>query len=128
MHNFSFNRQAMDEYLRLERARQTCFVKCREEKPKVPSDYFSEDELSFFHGVIQRATCIRKCEEDLAGLQPTGGIPQSVQKDFQKREGYNYLQMALYQVRYSSSGIHVCPRGWGVGVEVEEVKVQRERQ
>lgn len=89
----------MDEYLRLENARQTCFVRCRKEKPKIPSDYFSEEELSFFHGVIQRATCIRRCEEDLAGLQPTGGIPHSIQKDFQKREGYNYLQMSLYQVR-----------------------------
>ena len=88
----------MDEYVQLERARQTCFVKCREEKPKAPADYFSEEELSFFHGVIQRATCIRRCEEDLAGLQPMGGMPQTIQDDFNKREGYNYLQMSLYQV------------------------------
>ena len=88
----------MDEYSRLERARQTCFVRCREEKPKVPLDYFHEEELTFFHSVIQRASCIRKCEEDLAGLQPTGGIPYTILRDLQKREAYNYLQMSLYQV------------------------------
>ena len=89
----------MDEYFRLEQARQTCFAKCRKEKPKVPSDYFNEEELSFFHGVIQRATCIRKCEEDLAGLQPSGGMPLTIQRDLERREGYNYIQMSLYQVR-----------------------------
>ena len=89
----------MDDYARLESARLACFTKCHEEKPKVPSDYFDEDELKFFHGVIQRGSCIRQCEEDLAGLQPIGGIPSNIQNDLDTREGYNYLQMALYQVR-----------------------------
>lgn len=94
----------MDEYGRLERARQTCFARCQEEIPKVPSDYFHEEELVFFHNVIQRASCIRKCEEDLAGLQPSGGMPSTILRDLEKREGYNYLQMSLYQV---------CRRGKG---------------
>ena len=89
----------MEEYARLERARQTCFVKCRDKKPKMPPDYFDEEELTFFHNVIQRASCIKQCEEDLAGLQPLGGLPQTIVKDLHKREGYNYLQMALYMVR-----------------------------
>ena len=108
----------MDEYVHLESARQTCFVKCHKEKPKVPSDYFSEEELTFFHGVIQRATCIRQCEEDLAGLQPTGGIPLNIQRDFHMREGYNYLQMSLYQV--GSHIVHTSEHEKGQ----EEVKGQ----
>ena len=101
----------MDEYARLENARQTCFVKCRDEKSKVPSDYFEDEELTFFHNVIQRASCIRECEENKAGLQPTGGIPINIAADLHDREGYNYLQMALYQVCERVDGESKVRRG-----------------
>ncbi len=88
----------MDEYGRLEDARLQCFKTCRAEV-EYPSnkDKMTQDQI-YFYAVIHRKQCIRRCEEDLLGLLPSGGVSSHVLQQLEYKNGYNYLQVALYRV------------------------------
>lgn len=87
----------MDEFDQLELARLKCFKECEEETPR---DAFSSEDskLQFFSRAIQRASCIQRCEEGALGLLPWGGVSHYVLDQLNRKEGHNYLQMALYKV------------------------------
>ena len=95
----SYLRHALEDYNRTVQARSKCFEKCLRQKTAAPSDYADDSELRFFHAAIQRAACIERCREDYVGARPVGGVPSYIVEHMQKKEVYNYLQMALHQVR-----------------------------
>jgi len=100
-----YHSQAMDEFQRVEDARLQCFKKCSREEIRYPShrDSMTQDQV-FYFTVIQRKHCIRRCEEDIVGLLPIGGVASQVVKQLKRKDGYNYLQVAYYRVSSGEPG------------------------
>lgn len=94
-------RQALSDYQKLEEARLKCFAKCKNERSKISSGLYSgsDEDLQFFTGVLQRAACIERCKKGFVGARPQSAIPYYIGEQLRNKEGYHYLQMALYQVR-----------------------------
>lgn len=88
-------RQAVDDYAREEKGRRKCYETCRGEGGRALD---TDAEGEFFQRVVQRSSCIERCKEDFVGVRPAGGVPSYIEDHMKKREAYNYLQMALYQV------------------------------
>ena len=89
----------MEEYDALEAARLECFTKCREEGvPDAGSHADMTKSQLFFYVTIQRKHCIRWCLEDALGLLPSGGMASHVLRQLKRKDGYNYLQVAYYNV------------------------------
>ena len=113
----------MEEFKELELARLQCFKQCKGHKVKVQPELQDDEELQFFNNVITRAWCIRRCEEKVVGLTPWGGVSHYVLDQLKAKEGYNYIQMSLYQVRVIGGvvglnghnmyviGRQLCPKG-----------------
>ena len=108
----SYFRHALEDYNRTMQARSKCFEKCLRQKTAAPSDYADDSELRFFHATILRAACVERCREDYVGARPVGGVPSYIVEHMEKKEIYNYLQMALHQVsqgkKMSATSIFVC--------------------
>lgn len=101
-------RQALEEYGHVEETWRKCFRLCQGEERSVPGDYMRDQEVEFFHRVIQHSTCIRLCKESHLGVQPEAGIPTYVKEHMEELEGYNYLQMALYQEKKVREAMKAC--------------------
>lgn len=85
----------MDEFSRLEEARQYCYANCTQERSKVTNEWV---ELQFFECVLQRRQCIRHCVEERVGLVLEGGVPLRVLRNLKNREGLKYLHKAYQKV------------------------------
>lgn len=89
----------MEEYKALEEARLKCFKECGQTPPLHYADFQTVDvQLQFFLRVFEHGSCIRKCEEGVVGLMPWGGVTHYALDQLRNRDGYNYLQLALYKV------------------------------
>ena len=90
----------MEEYDKLELARLECFKKCQAEEIDPNIDHEERKlQQNFFYAVTYTVYCVRRCEKELMGLIHIGGIPSHVLDQLKRKEGYNYLQMCLYNVR-----------------------------
>ena len=95
----------MEEHRKLEQARLECFKKCKGQEVLLTSDYPEDRELKFFHSVIQESWCIKHCEEDLVAPITRGVVTSFVFNQLKSKEGYNYLQIAYYNVRAVDRGL-----------------------
>lgn len=94
----TYFRQAVADYSRVVKAREQCYAECKGETFSAPQGYADSGELRFFHGVLQRSTCVEKCKDGVAGGQWLGGVSGKVEENMASRKPYNYLQLALYKV------------------------------
>eukprot|EP00731_Ephydatia_muelleri_P019626 Em0012g451a len=90
-----FNR-AMKDYNQLAEARLKCYAKCRRSPTEQPLEYSGDTELAFFNVILHRSACIEKCKEDFVGVCPISAAPYSIADLMERKEPYNYLQMAYY--------------------------------
>ena len=88
----------MEEYKKLELARLECFEKCEDQDTTITSEFSAEPEYRFFFTVIEKAHCIKSCKENMLGLVPWGGVSSILLDKLKKKEGLNFLQMALWKV------------------------------
>ncbi|XP_069803434.1 prolyl 3-hydroxylase 1 [Dendropsophus ebraccatus] len=85
----------------LRRNRITCRMQCADR-----SDFFSQppgwgpvQDLSFFHTVLERAECVRRCERDKMGAPASYYLPgEELELEFRKKTPYNYLQVAYFKI------------------------------
>ena len=96
----TYFRQAIADYTRVVKAREQCYAECNGQTVSVPQDYAHSGDLRFFHGVLQRSTCVEKCRERVTGGRWLGGVSGKVEENMASRKPYNYLQLALYKVGF----------------------------
>ncbi|XP_010210683.1 PREDICTED: prolyl 3-hydroxylase 3 [Tinamus guttatus] len=57
-------------------------------------------EAAFFERVLQRADCLQHCLGRRLGGPPSAHrVSHAIQRDFEQREPYNYLQVAFFQLK-----------------------------
>lgn len=89
---------ALQDYNQLVEARLKCYAKCRRSPTAKPLQYYGDMELKFFDVVLHRSGCIERCKEDFVGVYPMSAVPHSIADQMEKKDAYNYLQMAYYHV------------------------------
>lgn len=95
--------RALHSYSQLLEARRGCQGRCREESGFVGPPVAPSWETRFFDRVLQRAECLGECLGRRLGSEPSlHRASREIQEDFEQREPYNYLQVALFQVRGGS--------------------------
>ncbi|XP_043357091.1 prolyl 3-hydroxylase 3 isoform X2 [Dermochelys coriacea] len=92
--------RALHSYSQLLEARRGCQGRCREESGFVGSPVAPSWETRFFDRVLQRAECLGECLGRRLGSEPSlHRASREIQEDFEQREPYNYLQVALFQLK-----------------------------
>ncbi|XP_074790142.1 prolyl 3-hydroxylase 3 isoform X2 [Natator depressus] len=92
--------RALHSYSQLLEARRGCQGRCREESGFVGPPVAPSWETSFFDRVLQRAECLGECLGRRLGSEPSlHRASREIQEDFEQREPYNYLQVALFQLK-----------------------------
>ncbi|XP_043396224.1 prolyl 3-hydroxylase 3 isoform X3 [Chelonia mydas] len=92
--------RALHSYSQLLEARRGCQGRCREESGFVGPPVAPSWETRFFDRVLQRAECLGECLGRRLGSEPSlHRASREIQEDFEQREPYNYLQVALFQLK-----------------------------
>ncbi|XP_061862083.1 prolyl 3-hydroxylase 3 [Colius striatus] len=88
--------RALQSYAGLRAARLACRAACRREAPFLGAPW----EGALLGRVLQRADCVRHCLGSRLGAAPSAHrASRDVRRDFQRREPYNYLQVAFFQLK-----------------------------
>ncbi|NWX92320.1 P3H3 hydroxylase, partial [Nothoprocta pentlandii] len=91
--------RSLHSYTGLREARGACRRACRDEAafargPAAPW------EAAFFDRVLQRAECLQHCLGRRLGGPPSAHrVSHAIRRDFERREPYNYLQVAFFQLK-----------------------------
>ncbi|OXB60481.1 hypothetical protein ASZ78_000772 [Callipepla squamata] len=93
--------RALHSYAGLRTARRSCRAACRREAaflggPPAAGPW----EAALFDRVLQRADCLQHCLGSRLGTAPSAHRASLlIQRDFERREPYNYLQVAFFQLK-----------------------------
>lgn len=88
----TFIQKAIDDYHFYKNAIIDCRLKCRSNS----SEEFSLVKLQFFHEMLEDSNCLRRCKKKTFGMRPDGPQPSVLDKKFEKRAPYNFLQFCLF--------------------------------
>ncbi|XP_044856486.1 prolyl 3-hydroxylase 3 [Mauremys mutica] len=92
--------RALHSYSQLLAARRGCQGRCRDEAGFAGPPAAPSWETRFFDRVLQRAECLGECLGRRLGAEPSlHRASREIQEDFEQREPYNYLQVALFQLK-----------------------------
>nr|XP_023966900.1 prolyl 3-hydroxylase 3 isoform X1 [Chrysemys picta bellii] len=92
--------RALHSYSQLLVARRGCQGRCREEAGFAGPLAAPSWETRFFDRILQRAECLGECLGRRLGSEPSlHRASREIQEDFEQREPYNYLQVALFQLK-----------------------------
>ncbi|XP_053897640.1 prolyl 3-hydroxylase 3 isoform X2 [Malaclemys terrapin pileata] len=92
--------RALHSYSQLLVARRGCQGRCREEAGFADPLAAPSWETRFFDRILQRAECLGECLGRRLGSEPSlHRASREIQEDFEQREPYNYLQVALFQLK-----------------------------
>ncbi|KAL8202775.1 UNVERIFIED_CONTAM: hypothetical protein K2H54_025138 [Gekko kuhli] len=93
--------RSLHSYARLQDARRQCQRGCQAEagwaaRPPLGQPW----ETGFFDRVLQRAECLEEClGRRLDGQPSLHRAAPEIQRDFEEREPYNYLQVAFFKLK-----------------------------
>uniref|UniRef100_A0A8C5RLM6 procollagen-proline 3-dioxygenase n=1 Tax=Laticauda laticaudata TaxID=8630 RepID=A0A8C5RLM6_LATLA len=92
--------RALHSYSQLQEARRKCRSACQREACFGSQSPLQPWETSFFDRVLQRAECLEGCLGRRLGGQPSRyRASRLIQRDFEEREPYNYLQIAFFKLK-----------------------------
>lgn len=107
--------RALHSYAGLRAARRACRAACAREEPFPGGP--GRWEAALLGPVLQRAGCLQRCLGRRLRPAPSAHrASRAVRRDFERREPYNYLQVAFFQVGTGPSGVGVATSG-GVVVQ-----------
>ncbi|XP_008497390.2 prolyl 3-hydroxylase 3 [Calypte anna] len=93
--------RALQSYAGLRAARLDCRARCLREAAflGVPAGA-GPWEAALFGRVLQRADCLQHCLGQRLGTAPSAHrASRAIRRDFERREPYNYLQVAFFQLK-----------------------------
>ncbi|XP_075294528.1 prolyl 3-hydroxylase 3 isoform X2 [Opisthocomus hoazin] len=92
--------RALQSYAGLRAALRACRSACRREAAFLGPPGAGRWESALFGRVLQRADCLRHCLGLRLGAAPSAHRASlAVRRDFERREPYNYLQVAFFQLK-----------------------------
>ncbi|XP_026542029.1 prolyl 3-hydroxylase 3 [Notechis scutatus] len=92
--------RSLHSYSQLQEARRKCRSGCQREACFGSQSPLQPWETSFFDRVLQRAECLEECLGRSLGGQPSRyRASRVIQRDFEEREPYNYLQVAYFKLK-----------------------------
>lgn len=94
--------RCVHSYRQLQGARRACGGRCQAEAgfAGAPPGRGPAWEPGFFERALQRADCLQHClARRLGGPASLHRAGRAVQRDLERREPYNFLQVALFKVR-----------------------------
>ena len=71
-----------------------CRLHCRNEK----STPVLVSKEQIFHGMMEESNCLRRCKKKKFGMRLDGPQPTDLDKKFEKRAPYNFLQFCQFRV------------------------------
>ena len=90
-----FLHKALNDFHFYKNAIIDCKLNCRNEKS---TNLWVSKEQNF-HGMLEESNCLRRCKKKKFGLRPEGPQPVDLDKKFEKRAPYNFLQFCQFRVR-----------------------------
>lgn len=92
--------RALSDYKEVKKARETCYKECSGEKSTIPSDYVDDEQLHFFHTLLQKSSCRNKCKKRLMGsdYKLTERVSAKIEENMANGEIHNYIQMSMFNV------------------------------
>ncbi|NXC50410.1 P3H3 hydroxylase, partial [Penelope pileata] len=93
--------RALHSYAGLRAARRLCRAECRREAAFLGGPPGAGPwEAALFDRVLQRADCLQHCLGSRLGNAPSAHRASGlIRRDFERREPYNYLQVAFFQLK-----------------------------
>uniref|UniRef100_A0A670ZA17 procollagen-proline 3-dioxygenase n=1 Tax=Pseudonaja textilis TaxID=8673 RepID=A0A670ZA17_PSETE len=92
--------RSLHSYSQLQEARRKCRSGCQKETCFESPSPLQPWETSFFDRVLQRAECLEECLGLKLGGQPSRyRTSRVIQREFEEREPYNYLQIAYFKLK-----------------------------
>ncbi|XP_065507831.1 prolyl 3-hydroxylase 3 isoform X2 [Caloenas nicobarica] len=93
--------RALHSYAGLRAARRACRAACRREAAFLGGPPRAGPwEAALFGPVLQRADCLQHCLGSRLGAAPSAHRASlAIRRDFERREPYNYLQVAFFQLK-----------------------------
>ncbi|KAM6095264.1 prolyl 3-hydroxylase 3 [Chlamydotis macqueenii] len=93
--------RALHSYAGLRAARRACRAACRREAAFLGGPPGAGPwEAALFGRVLQRADCLQHCLGNRLGSAPSAHrASRAIRRDFERREPYNYLQVAFFQLK-----------------------------
>ncbi|XP_051495128.1 prolyl 3-hydroxylase 3 isoform X2 [Apus apus] len=93
--------RALQSYAGLREARRACRAACLREAAFLGGPAGAGRwEAALFGRVLRRADCLQHCLRGRLGAAPSAHrASRAVRRDFQRREPYNYLQVAFFQLK-----------------------------
>uniref|UniRef100_A0A8B9GP36 procollagen-proline 3-dioxygenase n=1 Tax=Amazona collaria TaxID=241587 RepID=A0A8B9GP36_9PSIT len=93
--------RALHSYAGLRAARRACRSACRREAAFLGGPPGAGPwEAALFGPVLQRADCLQHCLGRRLGAAPSAHrASRTIRRDFERREPYNYLQVAFFQLK-----------------------------
>ncbi|XP_075695660.1 prolyl 3-hydroxylase 1 [Rhinoderma darwinii] len=85
----------------LRRNRIICRMQCAalHDYTSQPPGWGPVQDLSFFQRVLERADCVKKCEQEKMGATSSYFMAsEELELEFRKRSPYNYLQVAYFKI------------------------------
>ncbi|KAG9482355.1 hypothetical protein GDO78_011182 [Eleutherodactylus coqui] len=83
----------------LRRNRIACRTQCPDLSELSLQDWGPVQDLSFFQRVLERADCVKKCEQERMGAPSTYFVAsEELELEFRKKSPYNYLQVAYFKI------------------------------
>lgn len=99
--------RALHSYTGLRAARRSCRAACAQQEPFAGGP--GRWEAALLGPVLQRAGCLQRCLGRRLRPAPSAHrASRAVRRDFERREPYNYLQVAFFQVRSPPAGVLAC--------------------
>lgn len=89
-----FFQNAIDDYHFYKNTVIDCRLKCKDNTSEQSLDSF----LSTFHVILERSNCLRRCKKKKLGNRSEEEIALSVDKKFEDRTPYNYMQFCYFKV------------------------------
>lgn len=89
-----FLQKAIDDYHFFKNAIIDCRLQCR----SLSDEEFASPKLQVFHEMLEDSNCLRRCKKKKFGMRPDGPQPTALDKKFEKRAPYNFLQFCLFRV------------------------------
>ena len=90
----TFIQRAINDYHFFRNTIIDCRLNCRKDSTTT----FSLPKLRFFHEMIEDSNCLRRCKKKSFGMRPERPQPSALDKKFEQRVPYNFLQFCLFKV------------------------------
>ncbi|XP_019860815.1 PREDICTED: prolyl 3-hydroxylase 1-like isoform X2 [Amphimedon queenslandica] len=98
--------RALADYNEVKKAKETCYKECSDERASIPGDYVDDEQLHFFHALLERSSCRKKCNKKLMGEEYnlSEKVSKKINEVMSSGEIHIFIQYSLYNLNNVTGG------------------------